>query len=154
MDGNEKNLPAPRVGVGDNRTLKRGGIVAKTPKGVAMRAVERVSVVTPSVRKSNQFLSAKKKINAKKAKADSTLKTMMHRMNKGKQPDESGDETTDSEALDEYLEQWIDRDLNNEDTDPEYMAYENTENGQDGQEVEKVQDYRVSNDFRIWQGLY
>ena len=69
MDGNEKNLPAPRVGIGDSRTLKRGSTAAKTPKGIS---AERASVVTPSVRRSNQFLTAKKKVEAKKTKADTT----------------------------------------------------------------------------------
>jgi len=57
--------------------------------------------------------------------------------------------------LERYLEEWIDRDLNEEDPDPESMAYEqdysrenSTENGQDGQEINQVRDYRVSNDFR------
>ena len=78
-----------RVGIGDSRILKRGGLDAKTPKGiVSKRVLERTSVVTPSVRKSTQFLTAKKKVEAKKVKeTDSTLKTMMHRMNKGKQRD-------------------------------------------------------------------
>lgn len=58
-------------------------------------------------------------------------------MNKGQKPDESEDDTLDS-GKDESLEAWIDRDSNNEDPDPEFMAYEQIKNGQDGQEEEEV----------------
>ena len=153
MDGNEKNLLVPRAGIGDSRTSRRGGFSGRTTRGGSM--IGKAGIVTPSVRKSsNIFMTAKKKVEAKKAKeADTTLKTMMHRMNQGKRPDED-EETTDS-GLDEYLEGWLDRDLNTEDPDPEYMAEEqdfeieiSTGNGQDGQEASEARDYRVSNDFQ------
>ena len=152
MDGNEKDLPARREGIGDSMSIEEAGVGRKTPRGENKRALK--SLVTPIERDSGQFdhmendeqgvasKQKKKKDDKKKLKNSKTsLSTMMHT------DVESDEEATDEEELEAYLAQWRDDDLSSDNYDSEIMTDNeknedaNMENNElDDQELEENMD--------------
>jgi hypothetical protein len=100
MDGKEKELSATREGIGDTRRPEKVGLAGETPKGANKRTI--ASLVTPNER--NLAMSTKAVENEERAadfqkkeieeaersdNKNTSMSTMMKRMNAGKAPDET-----------------------------------------------------------------
>lgn len=135
MDGNEETLSATREGIGDSKKQTSVGVVRKPSKGVNKKVAERASLITPTLKKKTHFVAARRKVaDAKKAKEKITdLKTM---------PDESMEDSTDEE-LEEYLDSWLNHDVDSDELDP---PTDNSEtNEQDGEAPDMIGDFSPGN---------
>ena len=154
MDGNEEQLPASREGIGGKRKLKKTGKGNNQLKGNGKKSLERAGQAKPTLKKKNHFMTAKKQAaESRQAKGKNTdLRTMMHRMNQGLNPDESMDESSE-ENLDEYGNGWMDDDVDTEEletvttTEQRNLEEMQTANGQDGLEGGNSGGLGFKNDF-------